>query len=127
MTGSAAVGVGSPPAALPARRPRYILPMSYQMVLAMPEAAKPTTTLSTKGQVILPAAIRRRRNWAAGTLLTVEDTADGVLLSAAPLFSPTVPDQVFGCLHHQGEPKTLQQMHDGIAAEVRRRHARGRY
>ena len=28
-----------------------------------------TTTVSTKGQVILPKAIRQRRNWAAGTRL----------------------------------------------------------
>jgi len=93
----------------------------------MPGAAKPTTTLSTKGQVILPAAIRRRRNWNAGTRLTVEETPDGILLTAAPLFPPTTPAQVFGCLRHQGEPKTLQEMQDGIAAEVRRRHAGGRY
>lgn len=93
----------------------------------MPGAAKLTTTLSTKGQVILPAALRRRRNWNAGTTLTVEETPDGILLKAAPRFPPTTPAQVFGCLHYQGEPKTLQEMRDGIAAEVRRRHARGRY
>lgn len=93
----------------------------------MPEAAKPTTTLSTKGQVILPAAIRRRHNWQAGTRLTVEETADGVLLRPAPAFPPTTTEQVFGCLRYQGKPKTAQEMQDGIAAEVRRRHARGRY
>ena len=39
---------------------------------------------STKGQVILPKAIRRLRNWDAGTRLVVEDTPDGVLLKPAP-------------------------------------------
>jgi AbrB family looped-hinge helix DNA binding protein len=97
------------------------------MVYPMPGAAKPTTTVSTKGQVILPAAVRRRRNWNPGTRLTVEETPDGILLKAAPLFPPTTPAQVFGCLHYQGKLKTLQEMQDGIAAEVRQRHARGRY
>jgi AbrB family looped-hinge helix DNA binding protein len=93
----------------------------------VPSAPKLTTQLSTKGQLILPAAIRRRRNWSAGTRLTVEETPDGILLTAAPLFPATTPAQVFGCLRYQGEPKTLQEMRDGIAVEVRRRHARGRY
>jgi AbrB family looped-hinge helix DNA binding protein len=93
----------------------------------MRDAVKPTTTLSTKGQVILPAAVRRRRNWNAGTRLTVEETSEGVLLKSAPLFPATTPEQVFGCLRYRGEPKTLADMQEGIAAEVRRRHARGRY
>ena len=53
-----------------------------------------TTTVSTKGQVILPKAIRERRHWAAGTQLIVEETADGVLLRSAPLFAPTRPEDV---------------------------------
>jgi len=39
-----------------------------------------TTIVSTKGQVILPKAIRDQRHWGAGTRLIVEETADGVLL-----------------------------------------------
>jgi AbrB family looped-hinge helix DNA binding protein len=97
------------------------------MVQSMPGDAKPTTTLSTKGQVILPAAMRRRRNWNAGTRLNVEETPDGILLTSAPLFPPTTPAQVFGCLRYLGEPKTLREMQEGITAEVRRRHARDRY
>ena len=38
------------------------------------------TKISTKGQVVLPKAIRDRRRWKAGTLLTVEERPDGVLL-----------------------------------------------
>jgi AbrB family looped-hinge helix DNA binding protein len=37
---------------------------------------KLTTTVSTKGQVILPKAIRDQRHWPAGTELMVEDTPD---------------------------------------------------
>ena len=86
-----------------------------------------TTTVSTKGQVILPKAIRQRRNWATGTRLVVEDTPEGVLLKAAPVFAPTRPKDVAGMLAYRGRPKTLEEMDAAITAEVRRRRARGRY
>lgn len=88
---------------------------------------KAATTVSTKGQVILPKAIRQRRQWGPGTRLVVEDTPEGVLLKAAPVFAPTRPEDVAGMLAYDGPPKTLEEMEAGIAAEVRRRHARGRY
>ena len=90
-------------------------------------ADKLTPTLSTKGQVILPMEIRRRRRWDAGTRFGVEDTPEGVLLRPAPLFPPTRPEEVFGSLPHKGPPKTPDEMRAGIEAEARRRHARGRY
>lgn len=90
----------------------------------MAKAAKPnTTTVSTKGQVILPGAIRRRRQWAAGTRLLVVDTAEGVLLKPAPAFADTRPDEVFASLPRRGRPKTLEEMEKGVLAEARR-HAR---
>jgi AbrB family looped-hinge helix DNA binding protein len=89
----------------------------------MPTTDRLTTIVSTKGQVILPKAIRQQRRWPSGTRLIVEDTADGVLLKAAPLFEATRIEDVFGCLPHAGPPKTLADMDAGIAAEVKRRHA----
>jgi AbrB family looped-hinge helix DNA binding protein len=86
-----------------------------------------TTTVSTKGQVILPKAIRQRRNWAAGTRLVVEDTPDGVLLKPAPVFSPTRPEDVAGMLVYHGQPKTIPEMDTAITNEVKRRRARGRH
>jgi AbrB family looped-hinge helix DNA binding protein len=83
-----------------------------------------TTTVSTKGQVILPKAIRQRRRWEAGTRLVVEDTPDGVLLKPAPLFPVTKSKDVFGSLRHSGAPKSLEEMEAGAAHEARRRHAR---
>lgn len=62
--------------------------------------AKRITTPSTKGQVILPAVIRKRQHGNPGAKLTVEETPDGVLLKPAPLFAATSPDDVFGCLRH---------------------------
>jgi AbrB family looped-hinge helix DNA binding protein len=86
-----------------------------------------TTTVSTKGQVILPKAIRERKNWAAGTRLIVEESPDGVLLKAPPVFVPTRPEDVAGMLAYRGPPKMLEEMDAAITAEVKRRHARGRY
>jgi AbrB family looped-hinge helix DNA binding protein len=82
-----------------------------------------TTTLSTKGQLILPKAIRDQRHWRAGTRLIVEDTADGVLLKAASIFEPTRPEDVFASLPYKGAPKTLEEMEAAIEAEAKRRHA----
>jgi AbrB family looped-hinge helix DNA binding protein len=96
-------------------------------VANMPVSEKATTTISTKGQVILPKAIREGRKWAAGTRLVVEETPDGVLLKPVPVFAPTRPGDVAGMLGHAGPPKTVEEMDAAIDAEVRRRRARGRY
>ena len=85
-----------------------------------------TTTISTKGQVILPKAIRDQLQWDAGTRLIVEHTADGVFLKPlATAFPRTRPED--GCLSYNGPAKSVEEMEAGIAMEARRRHARGRY
>ena len=94
---------------------------------AMSAKPKLTTTVSTKGQVILPKVIRERRHWPAGTELVVEDTPEGVLLKAKPAFAPTRPKDVFGSLPYKGSAKSLADMDAGISAEAKRRHARNRY
>lgn len=90
----------------------------------MAKANRTTTIVSTKGQVILPKAIRDERHWAAGTRLTVEQTPEGVLLKSAPAIPQTKPEQVFGMLAHSGPPLTLADMDAAITVEARRRHAR---
>ena len=90
----------------------------------MASVEKLTTTVSTKGQVILPSAIRQRREWGAGTRLVVEETDDGVLLKRAPAFAATRPEEVFGLLPHRGDPKSIKEMDAAVLAEARRRHDR---
>ena len=82
-----------------------------------------TATVSTKGQVILPKAIRRALRWEAGTRLVVENTPEGVLLKPEPAFAETRPQDVFGCLAWDGPPRSLSDMRAGVLAEARRRHA----
>jgi AbrB family looped-hinge helix DNA binding protein len=99
-----------------------ILLSSYQTDPGVTLASeKLTTVVSTKGQVILPKAIRDRRHWSAGTRLTVEDTAEGVILKPAPLFAPTTIDEVFGALRHDGPPLSPEEMDAAVAAEAKRR------
>jgi AbrB family looped-hinge helix DNA binding protein len=83
-----------------------------------------TTTVSTKGQVILPKATRERRDWDAGARLLVEETPEGVLLERAPAFASTHPGDVFALLSRQGAPKSLTEMDAAVMAEARRRHDR---
>ena len=84
-----------------------------------------TTTVSTKGHVILPKAIRRSLGWEAGMRLVVESTAEGVLLRPEPVFAETRPENVFGRLAGKGAAKSLAEMEAGILAEARRRHRAG--
>ncbi len=84
-------------------------------------AERATTVISTKGQVILPKAIRDQLHWAPGTRLTVENTVDGVVLKAAPIFAPTSIDQVFGILAYDGPTHSIEEMNAAIIEEVRRR------
>jgi AbrB family looped-hinge helix DNA binding protein len=89
-------------------------------------AQRLTTTVSTKGQVILPKAVRESRGWRPGTRLVVEETAEGVVLRPAPLFAPTTIDQVAGMLAYDGPAKSIEEMDAGVLAEARRRHLEGR-
>ena len=91
----------------------------------MPMTERLTTTVSTKGQVILPKAIRQTLRWEAGTRLVVENTPEGVLLKPAPVFAETRGEDVFGCLACDAAPKTLEEMKAGVLAEARRRHTGG--
>lgn len=82
------------------------------------------TTLSTKGQVILPKAVRESRNWTSGTRLVVEDTPEGVLLRPAPAFRSTTLGEVFGILPVSGPPRTVEEMDAAVLKEAARRHGR---
>ena len=82
-----------------------------------------TTTVSTRGQIVLPKAIRSARRWEAGTRLAVESTPQGVLLKPAPAFAETRPEDVFGRLACDGPPRTLADMEAAVLEEAKRRRA----
>ncbi len=84
-----------------------------------------STRMSTKGQVVLPVAIRRELGWGPGTRLTVEQGQGAVILREGPPVPRTRPEDVRGCLAWRGPAKSLDEMDAGVMAEARRRHAGG--
>lgn len=80
-----------------------------------------TTTLSSKGQVIIPKTIRDRMHWMRGQKLSLIETPDGVLLKAQPAITPTRLDDVAGCLPYSGPAKRIEDMDAAIARGVAER------
>ena len=81
-----------------------------------------TTTVSTKGQIVLPSYIRQSRHWDAGTRLVVENTPEGVLLKPASILKETNIKDVFGILKWSGKPKTLEEMDEAILEGMKRNY-----
>jgi AbrB family looped-hinge helix DNA binding protein len=86
-----------------------------------------TTRLSSKGQIILPKAVRDLHHWVPGTDFSVEDTGDGVLLRPIRASRPTRLDDLVGSLAVKGAARTLTEMDEAIDAELQDRRGRGRY
>lgn len=83
-----------------------------------------TTRLSSKGQVIIPKAVREAHGWAEGLEFVIEDLPDGIVLRPAKLFPATKVEDVYGCLSYTGEPKTIDEMKRGIDEGRRERWER---
>lgn len=82
------------------------------------------TMVSTKGQVILPKAIREKLKWKPGTELNVEETPNGVLLTPTRYFASTKLEDVAGMLRHKvriDHPLSIEEMDAAIVTEARRR------
>jgi AbrB family looped-hinge helix DNA binding protein len=90
------------------------LHISYLMPINQMEV----TRLSSKGQVIIPKALRTAHNWEAGQELIAIDVGDGILLKPKKLFPETTLAQVAGCLKYRGEPKSLDEIEDAICQGV---------
>ncbi len=95
----------------------------------MPDGDRLRTRVSTKGQVILPKAVRDRHGWSAGTVLEIEDGPNGVTLKPAPFVPRTRLEDVAGMLapYYSGPPVSVDEMNAAITEEISARHARGRY
>lgn len=74
----------------------------------------PMTTLSSKGQVIIPKHIRAVRHWEPGQELEVVELDDGVLLKPRSAFPAMKVDEVAGFLAYQGPAKSLADMDEAI-------------
>lgn len=92
--------------------------------MLLTKIAPAKTRVSTKGQVILPKAVRDKRNWPVGTELNIEETPEGVLLTATRRSTPTKFEDVFGCLGSVDRTFSDVDIHEAVLAEARRRYAR---
>lgn len=75
--------------------------------------------LSSKGQIVIPKAIRKSRGWKPGLELVVEDAAEGLLLRPARPFQPTKLKDVIGCAGYKGPRRSLKEMEAAIARGAR--------
>ncbi len=86
-----------------------------------------STRLSSKGQLVLPSALRRLRRWSAGTEFVITETDEGVLLkpvAAASPFAPSRLKDVFGGAGYTGPAVSVQAMDAAVQAEAARRGGR---
>ncbi len=86
-----------------------------------------TTVISTKGQVVLPKAVRDDYHWPAGQQLVIERKDDGVLLRPQQGVSLEELRKAFGNWKYNGPAKTIKEMDEGMALAIKERHDRGRY
>ena len=72
------------------------------------------TRMSSKGQVVIPRAIRAARAWAPGLKFEVEETPDGLLLRPVPAFRKTRIEDVIGCVEYVGPRRSLAEMRNVV-------------
>lgn len=101
-----------------------ILLQSYHPVTTHPME---TTRLSSKGQLVLPKAIRDAGNWPEGTEFVVEAVPQGVLLRPVRAFAVTRLEDVIGCAGYRGPQHSVADMRGAIANGVTARRGRGRH
>ena len=64
-----------------------------------------TVKVSSKGQIVIPKAIREAQGIAAGAEFIVTAEGGGLRLTPTPLFAPTTVAEVAGMLHKLGRKR----------------------
>jgi len=82
------------------------------------------TRLSTKGQLIIPKAVRDRHDWSPGVELDLEDRGDSLVIRLAKPRPETTLEDLVGCTGYRGPARSLEEMEAGIARGARRRGGR---
>ena len=80
------------------------------------------TTVSSKGQVVIPKEIRDRHGLDPGTRLEVEDRGDVIVLRrAGPGKKYTIDDLLALPRYYRGPPKSDDEIARALDEDVRRR------
>jgi AbrB family looped-hinge helix DNA binding protein len=77
-----------------------------------------SVALSSKGQFVLPKAIRTRHHWLAGTRLIVIDRGDEVVIKTAEPFAVTSFESIDAPSVYKGRRLSIADMDSAIAAEA---------
>ena len=83
----------------------------------------PTATLTSKGQITLPQAVRRTLGLHAGTKVDFVAMADGFKIVALHQEAVRLKGRFAGRNSH---PVSVEEMNEAIAAEASARHGSGR-
>lgn len=74
-----------------------------------------TTTLSSKGQVVIPMDLRKLLNWEEGMKLQVTCRNKNIALKPVAAVKKTLNVRdVAGCMAYSGKPKTIEEMDEAI-------------
>lgn len=84
----------------------------------------PSTIVSAKGQVVIPASIRKRLGIAAGSLVEVQQVGNRVEISLRKPMTRSSVEAGYGMLRYGGAPRRLAEF--DAAAEMRRQRDAGR-
>ena len=76
--------------------------------------------VSSKGQLVLPKAIRERRGFDAGSEVEIEEVPGGILLRLVRPGGTTDLASLLGCTGYVGPRKTLEEMEAAIREGARR-------
>ncbi len=77
------------------------------------------TTLSSKGQIVIPKELRDRRGLHTGAELEIEEVPEGMLLRLVVAPSAEAVGELLGCAGYRGPRKTIAQMEEGIRKGAR--------
>jgi antitoxin PrlF len=83
----------------------------------------PTATLTSKGQITVPQAVRRALGLHAGTKVDFVPVADG--FKVVPLHKSEASGLKGRFAGRVAKPVSIEAMNEAIAAETSQRHARG--
>lgn len=71
--------------------------------------------LSTKGQIVVPQAIRAQLGLVPGSELEVTTDGEAVILRRASRFQRVSLKEAIGCIDYQGPIRSVDEMNAGIA------------
>jgi len=77
------------------------------------------TTVSSKGQIVIPKGIRTSHGWAAGMEIEIEEHGDCLVLRPVRKLPRTSLADLIGCTGYRGPAKSLEDMESGVAEGAR--------